>query len=227
MPVLAKSYPKPKMPFSLLPRTILKTESPVSGEIKIVEQLGKNRLYVAGMLQSGGLLEGVWKKALANINQPRDNLLVLGLGGGTIVRLAAVKWPGVKIVSVEIDPVIIKLSKKFFGMEAIPGLEIVSADAGEWVKKAVKETKKFDLIVVDAYLKDEIPRRCKTAVFLNTIKRLLDKDGVAIFNQLLAEKRKKETKSIIEALKRIFPQTKVVKTSTNLLVLAANKPFQS
>lgn len=213
------------MPFSLLPRTILETKSPISGNIKVVEQLGKYRLHVGEMLQSGGILEGVWKKTLASIQYPISNILILGLGGGTVARLAAVKWPGVKIIGVEIDPIIIKLGKKFFGLNEIPGLEIVIDDAGDWVKQAMKERTRFDLIIVDVYLKDEIPQECKTPAFLNTIKRLLSKNGVAIFNQLLVKKKRKETEKATEDLKKLFPQTRLIKTSTNLLVLASNKPL--
>lgn len=213
------------MPFSLLPRTILETKSPISGEIKIVEQLGKYRLHVGEMLQSGGILEGVWKKALSSVKHPRSNILILGLGGGTVARLAAVKWPGVKIIGVEIDPIIIKLGKKFFGLNEIPGLEIVIDDADDWVKQAMKERTRFDLIIVDVYLKDEIPQECKTPAFLNRIKRLLSKNGVAIFNQLLVKKKKKEAEKATEDLKKLFPQVELVKTSTNLFVLASTKPF--
>lgn len=213
------------MPFSLLPRTILETKSPISGKIKVVEQLGKYRLHVGEMLQSGGILEGVWKKALSSVKHPTSNILILGLGGGTAARLAAVKWPGVKIIGVEIDPIIIKLGKKFFGLNEIPGLEIVITDADEWVKKAMKERTRFDLIIVDVYLKDEIPQECKTPAFLNRIKRLLTKDGVAIFNQLLVKKKQKETEKATEDLKKLFPQTRLVETSTNLLVLASTKPL--
>jgi len=213
------------MPFSLLPRTILETKSPISGNIKVVEQLGKYRLHVGEMLQSGGILEGVWKKALSGVKHPTSNILILGLGGGTAARLAAVKWPGVKIIGVEIDPIIVRLGKKFFGLNEIPGLEIVIDDAGDWVKQAMKERTRFDLIIVDVYLKDEIPQECKTPAFLNRIKRLLTKDGVAIFNQLLVKKRREEAEKATEDLKKLFPQVELVKTSTNLLVLASNKPF--
>jgi len=213
------------MIFSLLPRTILETKSPISGNIKVVEQLGKYRLHVGEMLQSGGILEGVWKKALSSVKHPTSNILILGLGGGTVARLAAVKWSGAKITGVEIDPIIIKLGKKFFGLNEIPGLGIVTADADEWVKQAMKERTRFDLIIVDVYLKDEIPQECKTPAFLNRIKRLLSKDGVVIFNQLLVKKRREETEKAIENLKKLFPQTRLIKTSTNLLVLASNKPL--
>lgn len=213
------------MIFSLLPRTILEIKSPISGNIKVVEQLGKYRLHVGEMLQSGGILEGVWKKALSSVKHPRSNILILGLGGGTVARLAAVKWPGVKIIGVEIDPIIIKLGKKFFGLNEIPGLEIVIDDADDWVKQAMKERTRFDLIIVDVYLKDEIPQECKTPAFLNRIKRLLSKNGVAIFNQLLVKKKKKEAEKATEDLKKLFPQVELVKTSTNLFVLASTKPF--
>ncbi len=209
------------MIFSLLPRTILETRSSISGPIKIVEHLGKVRLYVGEMLQSGGLLEGVWKKALTSIEHPVSIILILGLGGGTVAKQIAVKWPGAKITGIEIDPVIVKLSRKYFGLDEIPGLEIIVEDAVAWVKKAAKERQRFDFIIVDLYLDDEIPQNCQTEAFLNTVKKLLNKKGVAIFNHLRVKKKEKELKERIEGLEKLFPQTNLIKTSTNLLILGS------
>ncbi len=209
------------MPFSLLPRTVLETTSSISGSIKIVEHLGKNRLYVGKMLQSGGLLEGVWKKVLANIESPVSSILILGLGGGTVAKQMAVKWPGSKIMGIEIDPVIVKLGKKYFGLSDIPGLGIVIEDAADWVKKAAKERVRFDLILVDLYLNDEIPERCRSEAFLNTVKKLLNKKGVAVFNQLRAKKKEREIEERIKNLQKLFPQAKLLKTATNLLILGS------
>jgi spermidine synthase len=207
------------MPFSLLPRTILETRSSLSGPIKIVEQLGQYRLYVGAMLQSGGLLEGVWKKVLSNIESPVAKVLILGLGGGTVAKQIAVKWPGVKIAGIEIDPVIIKLGKKYFGLEQIPGLEIINADAVDWVKKAARERDKFDLVIVDTYLEDKMPKNCQSEAFASTVKRLLPKNGVAVFNQLLVKGKHQQAQKAAENLKKIFPQTKLLPTATNLLIL--------
>lgn len=217
---MEKSCPKPKMPFSILPRTVLETKSSNSGQIKVVEQLGRYRLYVGKMLQSGGLLEGVWKKTIKELPEAKK-VLILGLGGGTVARQITVKWPGVAIVGVEIDPVIVKLGKNYFGLDEIPGLEIVIEEATAWVEKTAKEREKFDLVIIDTYLEDEMPQNCQKPAFFNTIKKIIAKNGVVVFNQLLVKGKQKRSAKAIEEFQKLFPRTKLVKTATNLLILGS------
>lgn len=233
------------MSFSIFPRVVYKTHSKISGEIKVEEQLGIYTLHVQGLIQSGGLVKSIWRKPLKKIRnlpacrQGRQfvirNSLILGLGGGTVVQLIKVCFPKAKIVGVEIDPEIIKIGKKYFGLGKILGLKIIQADAFEYVGRLKQkfnkntsdggpegllrgEGRKFGLIIVDLYLGDKFPAQAEEDKFLVKVKKELSKGGIAIFNRLKINQNK--LISFEKKLKTHFPQVNLVKTSTNLFFLA-------
>lgn len=211
------------MAFSFFPRTVYKTKSKISGEIEVKEQLGKYTLHVQGLIQSGGLIEGIWKKPISAISHKPltiSNVLVLGLGGGTVVQLIESHWPGAKIVGVEIDPEIIKIGEKFFGLGEIENLKIVNTDAFKWTTGHYNNTyyhsrNFYDLIVVDLYIGSEFSEKGMDNKFLQNLKKLLSREGVIIFNWL----KNKDNKEMRKKLTAIFPQVEALDLRTNLFLI--------
>ena len=205
------------MTFFLFPRTVYKTKSKISGEIVVKEQLGDYTLHVQGLIQSGGIIKGIWKKPLrfAQGKLSVSNCLILGLGGGTVVQLIKNRWPEAKIIGVEIDPEIIKIGRKFFGLGEIKNLEIIKANAFKWVDghfNDLNHQSKFDLIIIDLYLGKEFPKEVESEEFLKNLKKLLAKKGLVIFNWL----KGKSEKQFEEKIKKIFPAIERIETPTNL-----------
>jgi len=205
------------MTFFLFPRTVYKTKSKISGEIVVKEQLGDYTLHVQGLIQSGGIIKGIWKKPLrfAQGKLSVSNCLILGLGGGTVVQLIKNRWPEAKIIGVEIDPEIIKIGRKFFGLGEIKNLEIIKANAFKWVDghfNDLNHQSKFDLIIIDLYLGKEFPKEVESEEFLKNLKKLLAKKGLVIFNWL----KGKSEKQFEEKVKKIFPAIERIETPTNL-----------
>lgn len=220
------------MTFSILPRTVYKTKSKISGPIEVKEQLGQHSLHVQGMIQSGGIVKKVWAKALKKVQSQKlkvKSCLILGLGGGTAVHLIKQRWPEAKIVGIEIDPKIVKVGKRFFDLNKFKDLKIITADAIQWVNKNTSDggrgvdllrgegkRKSFDLIIVDLYLGSQFPPEAENKKFLNNLKKLLAKNGIAIFNRLKTD----EAEGFKEKLEKHFPRVDLIKTSTNLFFLA-------
>jgi len=205
------------MSFSIFPRTVFKTKSKINGEIVVKEQLGDYTLHVQGLIQSGGIIKGIWKKPLrfAQGKLSVSNCLILGLGGGTVVQLIKNRWPEAKIIGVEIDPEIIKIGRKFFGLGEIKNLEIIKANAFKWVDghfNDLNHQSKFDLIIIDLYLGKEFPKEVESEEFLKNLKKLLAKKGLVIFNWL----KGKSEKQFEEKVKKIFPAIERIETPTNL-----------
>ena len=208
------------MTFSIIPRRVYETVSPFSGKIVVEEQLGLYSLSVQNLIQSGGWVKTIWKKPLKRLTShvsPITNVLLLGLGGGTVAWLIKNYWPQTKIVGVEIDPEIIKISKKYFGLDNVPGLQIVNADAFDYIKKAKQ---KFDLIIVDLYLGRKFPKKAESEEFFREIKKILTPKGIVIFNRLKIEKG--DLSAFEQELKNYFSSVELVKTSTNLFFLGYN-----
>ena len=215
------------MSFSIFPRVVYKTKSKISGPIEVKEQLGKYTLHVQDLIQSGGIIRGIWKKALRQVSTPSStrgaqgklsvsNCLVLGLGGGTVIQLIKAHWPEAKIVGVEIDSEIIKVGREFFGLDRIDNLKIINTDAIKWVNNY--QGNKFDLILVDLYVSGNFPEKVASDEFLKKLKKLLSKDGKVIFNRLISPSE--DLTGFEEKLKKHFPFLKTIETHTNLLFLA-------
>lgn len=83
-------------------------------------------------------------------------VLVLGVGGGAVIRQIKHFYPSADIVGVDIDPVHLSIAKRFFGVTpAIASL--YEADAKEWLQHYVKQCKgkptpeRFDVIIDDLF----------------------------------------------------------------------------
>ncbi|HUS60191.1 MAG TPA: methyltransferase domain-containing protein [Nevskiaceae bacterium] len=204
------------MSFSIFPRKVFEVKSKISGEIVVQEQLGLYTLHVQNLIQSGGIVKGIWKKALHYVQGKPfvSGCLVLGLGGGTVVQLVKSHSSNAEITGVEIDPEIIKIGKKYFGLGEVDGLKIIQADAFNF--NNIYYRSQYDLIVVDLYLGKKFPVKAASDEFLKKIKNLLLPEGTAIFNRL---RTGKELGSFEKKLKNHFSRVNLVKTSTNLFFL--------
>lgn len=210
--------------FLLVKKLIEKVESSISGEVRIFKVLGKPSLVVGGLEQSGAFIGGIWKKALKKTpklqNSKTQNVLILGLGGGTVAKLVSQFWPEAKMVGVEIDPVVISLGRKYFDLDKIPNLKIIDQDAVKFIFHQQSTINHYSLILVDVYLGDKVPQSFETEEFLIRIKKLLTLGGVVIFNRLFYKEKKKETEEFIKKLEKIFSQISYVRTTSNLLTFA-------
>jgi len=117
--------------------------------------------------------------------QPR-RVLIVGLGGGAMVRFLTHHEPQAQIDAVEIDPVVVKLADKFFDVRSGGNVRVHTADAVKFVEAS---TDRYDFILMDAFLRPSddtdttgVPTRLKTLAFLGRLKQLLAPGGVVAFN---------------------------------------------
>lgn len=205
-------------------QVIEKIKSPINGEILVLEGLkGKRFIRVGGITQSGGIVQGIWKRTLSVLKAQDLRLktaLILGLGGGTAAEILVEKWPGVKITGIEIDPKIIGVGKKYFNLDKIPNLKIIVGDAIKTItnQPSTINNRKYNLILVDLYQGQRFPKEAESEEFLNGLKRILAKDGLIVFNRLNFGKHKKETSNFLEKLKEFFPKVFFQKTESNLFI---------
>lgn len=162
------------------PQTIETVSSPYNGQIKVTKFRGKYSVWVSGFEQSGPVyVEKIWRRALRHSGLSRIvNVLILGLGCGSLVKLISKKWPKAKITGVEIDPVMISLGKKYFNLEKFKNLKIIQDDA----KK--QKLSGYDLIICDAYLggKNQLSKlKSKIPVLFNNL------DPKTLKNQIIAK----------------------------------------
>ena len=106
-------------------------------------------------------------------------VLIVGLGGGSLVKRMLRDYPETKIDVVEIDPVVVDVAKKYFELPDDPRLRIFTEDGRRFIK-ASKDT--YDIIVMDAYYADALPFHLTTEEFFKQAKARLAPDGVLAYN---------------------------------------------
>lgn len=111
-----------------------------------------------------------------------ENILVIGLGGGTIIKAFQELFPDAMITAVEIDPAVVAVAREYFDYQDGDGIRTVVADGRVFVKRAGLQGEKYDYILLDAFNGDYIPEHLMTREFLEEVQALLDDDGLLVAN---------------------------------------------
>ncbi len=112
---------------------------------------------------------------------PRDGrVLFVGLGGGAMPMFVREVAPASEIDAVEIDPLIVELAQSHFGVTPDARFRIHTGDGRAFIEESPAAA--YDLIVLDAFSDDEIPRSLATVEFLREVRRVLRPGGVVVSN---------------------------------------------
>ncbi len=116
------------------------------------------------------------------VNPQPKRILIIGLGGGTLANVMHEITPSAEIINVDIDPVVVKLAKKYFNYQENNQVKTEIKDGRVFIKRALLDEKKFDWIVLDAFNGDYIPEHLMTREFLMEVKSLLSDTGFITAN---------------------------------------------
>jgi spermidine synthase len=119
---------------------------------------------------------------LFTTNTAPKSILVVGLGGGTIPTALREVLPEASIDVVEIDPAVTKVARRYFGFKDDSKLKVHEIDGRVYVKRAIREGRKYDAILLDAFDHEYIPEHLLTREFLEEVKSLLTPGGVLVGN---------------------------------------------
>ncbi|WP_374327509.1 spermidine synthase-like protein [Azonexus sp.] len=111
---------------------------------------------------------------------PRPKRIVMiGLGGGSIVKFCHRRLPGVHITAVELDPDVIALRDAFFVPADDERLQIVEGDGAEFIAQADKG---IDALLVDAFDRSGYAPELANRQFFESAFAKLSGDGVLVVN---------------------------------------------
>ena len=79
----------------------------------------------------------------------QQRVMIVGLGGGSMVHFLRRHAPKLQIDVVEIDPAIVKVADEYFGIRAGGNLRIITADGVEHLATTPEH---YDVIYMDAFL---------------------------------------------------------------------------
>jgi spermidine synthase len=120
--------------------------------------------------------------------EPR-RILVIGVGGGSIPMALAAALPAVHIDAVDIDPAVLDVARRYFGLRSGEGLRVIAADGRDFVFEAVRAGRRYDAVLLDAFDADGIPPPLFDAGFLAAVRRLLSPGGLFVANTFAAGPR--------------------------------------
>lgn len=129
-------------------------------------------------------------------------ILVLGVGGGTVIHLIRSYYPKASIIGVEIDQTMIDIGRTYFNLGTMKELQIICDDAQSYVPKAKKSS--YDLVIVDLFSGRVIPDFEDSREFLMNIKQLLRPNGILMMNYLRELEYREKSEKLYRALQTIF-----------------------
>src|SRR5690606_13492052 len=167
----------------LYPIRILRKPSDVSQSLELTYVNGKllldseNANYSYGSLQRV-LFFGLQQIGFEKIREMND-VLVLGVAGGSVIEsLDEIGFRG-RITGVEIDAEVIEIARKYYNLDRFSNLEIVVADASEFMRS---NRKKYDLIVIDVFTDRNMPMFLYDEDFVDSVLSSLQTNGFILFN---------------------------------------------
>ena len=164
--------------------------------------------------------------SLLLLDKAPENILIVGLGGGTMSNSLHQIYPEATIENVEIDPAVIKVARQYFGFFENDKITSKVQDGRIFVKRAAMKKQKYDWIILDAFNGDYIPEHLLTKEFLQETKSLLSKGGVLSANTFSVSDLYAHESATYKAVFGDFFNVRNRKNS-NRIILTANKPLPS
>ena len=114
-------------------------------------------------------------------NPRARNVLFVGLGAGSSEKRLWRDFPDLEIAAVELDPVVVDVAYRYFGLPRDPRLRV---DVGDGRQYLAGSERRWDVIVVDAFFADSIPAHLVTQEFLALVRSRLAPGGVVVTNAI-------------------------------------------
>jgi spermidine synthase len=118
---------------------------------------------------------------------PSIRVLIVGLGGGSMVTRLLKGCPRAELETVDNDPRVVDVAGRFFGVPNAGRSMIETSDASAAAAARAAAGKTYDAILVDCFAGDlRIPLACRSAQFLDSLRRITAPGGQVI-QQVWAE----------------------------------------
>ena len=162
-------------------------------------------------------------------NRDLKHVLMIGLGGGSTQRAYQHYCTNTHIDTVEIDPAVTNVARKYFGIGETPTHKIHVADGRVFLNRS---RQKYDAILMDAYTTtrygSSLPPHLVTKEFFELARKNLTTNGVLAYN-VIGQTGGKEPDivgAIYRTLKEVFPQVYLfpAQTSQNVVLIATQSP---
>jgi len=149
------------------------------------------RLYSNGVFHSqwnperpfaGGIWDCLGLPVLYRRRQATRRILVLGVGGGAVIRQLEMLVPFESLTALEIDPVHVDVARRWFGVNDAR-VSLFEADAIAWVQHYTGEP--FDLVIDDLFghaSGQPVRARALTPEWVALLRGITTRDGLTVVN---------------------------------------------
>jgi len=183
---------------------------------------GRYQLNTANAVYSFADLYTNFRSAFQQLeikSQPVNDVLIFGFGLGSIpYMLERVFDCQFNYTAVEIDEEVLYLAHKYTLPDIASPIELITADAFNFAEQC--ETQ-YDLICMDVFLDDIIPEDFETLDFLADLKRMLNPQGILLYNRLSysAGDKQKSQAFFDDAFRKIFPDAVIIDAGSNWILV--------
>ncbi|QPF88285.1 fused MFS/spermidine synthase [Bradyrhizobium genosp. L] len=135
------------------------------------------------------------------------SILEIGFGGGRVAWYLHRCLPDVRVTSVELDPAVLELARKYFGIKDEPNFDLEAKDGRLFLSQSKD---RYDVILIDAYRGPFVPFHLMTREFYQIVKDHLAEGGVVVQN---VDPDTMLFDSAVRTIGAVFPQIELYKTN--------------
>lgn len=163
------------------------------GIIEVVENNGERALHFGTSARQSSMslaepnqLHSLYARAMmASLlfhEQPTE-VLMIGLGGGTIAKFLLHQFKDCRLKIVEFRSSVLKIARSHFGLPFDPRLKVKIGCGAQHVRQQSREhADLYDLMMIDAYDATGMAAEVSSEAFFDDCYRLLNKKGLLVIN---------------------------------------------
>lgn len=149
------------------------------------------------------------------------NILEIGFGGGRTAWYLHKYLPQTQVTSVELDPDVVALAKKYFGVNEERNFDVIVDDGRMFLKNNIRL---YDVILIDAYRGPFVPFHLLTKEFYEVVKSHLKPGGIVAQN---VEPTTMLFDAAVVTVKAVFQNVDLYDTEGNVVIVAYDGPLRS
>jgi spermidine synthase len=159
--------------------------------------------------------------------------LVIGLGGGTVVKRMWRDYPEMRLDVAELDPAVVDIARRFFALPVDERIRVHVEDGRSFLESSAES---YDIVIVDAFDDDRVPRPLTTEEFMRTVHGRLAPDGVVAYNVIgsLTGDKSRHFRSLYRTLANVWREVWVFRVDDgveaegcNIILLATDEVVHS
>ena len=181
-----------------------------------VDGIGQNYVRLVPGMKSSAYIDFIGAlPRLRDSSPPHPSTLLIGLGAGELVR--HLQASGANLTVVEIDPRVEQAARRWFGLD-LPRDRIHIEDGRAFLER---DTATYDLVVMDAFLGEDVPGHLYTQEALAAVRRRLSPSGLLAMNYTSFPDGR-DARSLVRTLRAAFPHVRTYNDGSRSTELASN-----